>query len=169
MGGLGGGVTVWRAVHLASLHLGVLHPGSHHGPHAGGAGSVLGHVGEGLLELDSLDVLGVLAFLLDVLVSLQQLVVLRLSQLESLVQVGLELLLQGVHLVLLLLDKLGLGSDDFLVSLLHVLLPLDDLELGCLGLDLMGLSISLWLGMISTESVLLTSSTWQESPGCSGS
>ena len=62
---------------------------------------------ESLLKLNSLDVLLVLDFFFDVLVSLKKLIVFGLSQLQSLIQVGLELFLEGVHLVLLLPDELG--------------------------------------------------------------
>jgi len=67
--------------------------------------------------------------------------VLSLPELESLVQVGLELLLESVHLVLLLLDELGLSRDDLLVSVLHVLLALVDLHLLASHLDLVGFGI----------------------------
>lgn len=96
---------------------------------------------EGALELDTLNVLLVLDLLLNILIALQQLVVFGLSKLEALVQVGLELLLESVHLVLLLLDELGLGSDDLLVSVLHVLLAFLLLELLASNLDLVSLLI----------------------------
>ena len=93
------------------------------------------------LELDALNVLLVLNLLLHVLVSLQELVVLGLSQLESLVQVRLELLLESVHLVLLLLDELGLGSDNLLVAILHVSLALLSLQLLAADLNLVSLLV----------------------------
>ena len=108
--------------------MGLLHSRAHSGGHdalaaLGGLGpSVL--VLKGFLELDALDVLLVFDFLLDVLVSLEQFVVLGLPQLESLVQVGLQFLLEGVHFVLLLLNKLGLRGNNFLLSLFHVFLTL---------------------------------------------
>ena len=98
---------------------------------------------ERLLELDSLNVLLVLNFLLHILVSLQQFVVLCLTQLQPLVQVRLQFLFQSVHFILLFLDQLGFGSDDLLRSLLHVLFTLLGLQLLALDLDLVRLLISL--------------------------
>ena len=95
-------------------------------------------VHEGAFELDSLDILLVFDLLLDVLVSLQEFVVLGLTKLQSFVQVGLELLLEGVHLVLLLLNQLGLGGDDLLMSFLEVSLPFLGLKLLASNLDLVG-------------------------------
>lgn len=60
---------------------------------------------EGPVEFGLLDILLVLNLFLDILVALKQLVVLRLPQLEALVQVCLEFLFERVHLVLLLLDQ----------------------------------------------------------------
>ena len=93
------------------------------------------------LELDALNVLLVLDLLLDVLVSLQELVVLGLSQLQPLVQVRLQLLLQSVHLVLLLLDQLGLGSNNLLVAILHVSLALLGLQFLAADLNLVSLLV----------------------------
>lgn len=93
------------------------------------------------LELDALNVLLVLNLLLHVLVSLQELVVLSLSELQSLVEVGLELLLQSVHLVLLLLDKLSLSSDDLFVAILHVSLTLLSLQFLAADLNLVSLLV----------------------------
>ena len=137
---LGGWVAhVSSAGHHAALHLGA-HSRSHHASLVGsGRSGVVVH--ESALELDSLDVLLVFDLLLHVLVSLEQLVVLSLTELQSLVQIGLELLLESVHLVLLLLDQLGLGSDDLLVSFLEVSLPLLSLELLASNLDLVGLLV----------------------------
>jgi hypothetical protein len=126
--------------------LGASHSGAHLGSHEaalGGGGSVGGHVGVLLLKLNSFDVLLVFDFLLHVLVSLEKFVVFGLSKLQSLVEVGLKLFLESIHLVLLFLDELGLVSDDLLLSLLHVLFSLQDFELLSLLLDLMGLSISI--------------------------
>ena len=95
-----------------------------------------------LLEPYPLNVLLILNFLLDVLVSLEQFVVLGLSQLESLVQVCLELLLKRVHLVLLSLNELGFGGNDLLVSLLHVFLTFLSLELLAPDLNLVSFLIS---------------------------
>mmetsp|Transcript_13827 Transcript_13827/g.23587 ORF Transcript_13827/g.23587 Transcript_13827/m.23587 type:complete len:223 (+) Transcript_13827:20-688(+) len=153
VGGLGGRVSAaghHAASHLgAHLGLGTAHFGGHHASLGGGAGSLGGVTNvllEVLLEPDSLEVLLVLDLLLHVLVSLEQLVVLSLPELESLVEVGLELLLESVHLVLLLLDELGLSRDDLLVSVLHVLLALVDLHLLASHLDLVGFGI---LGLLS--------------------
>jgi hypothetical protein len=77
--------------------------------------------------------------------------VLCLSQLQALVKVGLELLLERIHFVLLLLDELGLGSDDFLVTLLHVLLPLIDLEVLAFALDLVCLGVALLSGEVTLD------------------
>ena len=96
---------------------------------------------ESTLELDTLNVLLVLNLLLDVLVALKKLVVLSLSQLEALVEIGLELLFERVHLVLLLLNEFSLLSDDLLMSLLHVLLALVSLKLLASNLNLMSLLI----------------------------
>ena len=100
---------------------------------------------ESLLKLNSLDVLLVLDFFFDVLVSLKKLIVFGLSQLQSLVQVGLELFLEGVHLVLLLPDELGLMRNNLLGPLLHILLPLLCLQLLTSNLNLMCLLILLLL------------------------
>ena len=78
----------------------------------------------GLLELDPLNLLLVLNLFFDVLVSLEKLVVLGFSELQSFIEVALELLFERVHLVLLLLDELGLSSDDLLMSFLHVFFAL---------------------------------------------
>lgn len=96
---------------------------------------------ESTLELDALNVLLVLDLLLHVLVALQKLVVLSLSQLEALVQVGFKLLFERVHLVLLFLDEFSLSSNDFLMSFLHVSLALFSLKFLASDLDLMSLLI----------------------------
>ena len=134
LGSRGSGTT-----HHRTLHLGA-HAGSHHASLIGSAGSSV-VVLESTLKLDALDVLLVLNFLLDVLVALQQLVVLGLSELKTLVEVGLKLLFERVHLVLLLLDKFSLGSDNLLMSFLHILLALLSLEFLASDLDLMSLLI----------------------------
>jgi hypothetical protein len=95
--------------------------------------------------------------------------VLGLSKLQSLVQVGLELLLEGVHLVLLLLNELGLGSNDLLLSFLHVLLSFLNLKFGCLLLNLMGFGISKFKTNKVENYQLLTSFVWQDWPGFSAS
>ena len=137
VGGLGSGSS--GSTHHGTLHLRA-HAGSHDASLIGSARSSV-VVLEGTLELDTLNVLLVLNFLLDVLVALQELVVFGLSQLETLVQVGLELLFERVHLVLLFLNEFSLLSDNLLMSLLHVLLALLSLKLLAPDLDLMGLLI----------------------------
>ena len=67
------------------------------------------------------------------------------SQLQSLVEVSLELLLESIHLILLLLDEFGLRGDDFLMSLLHVLLSFLNLKLLAHHLHLMGFGVFLLL------------------------
>lgn len=135
-----------------SLHCWSSHLGSHDWSR-GGLRSSSGNIGVGFLELGSLNGLLVVNFLLDVLISLKEFVVLGLSKLQSLVQVGLELLLEGVHLVLLLLNELGLGSNDLLLSFLHVLLSFLNLKFGCLLLNLMGFGIFLLFGKTGLDSL----------------
>lgn len=98
---------------------------------------------ESLLELDSLNILLVLNFFLDVLVSLQQFVMLSLTKLESLIQVCLQFFLQSIHLILLFLDELGLSCNDLFRSFFHVFFPLFSLKFLTPDLDLMGLLILL--------------------------
>lgn len=135
---------------LGALHSGALHSGSHNG--AGSSlRSELGNIGVLLFKLDSFDILLVLNFLLDVLVSLEELVMFGLSELKSLVEVGFELLLESVHLVLLLLDQFGLGSDDLLCSLLHVLLSFVVFEILRLHLDLMSFGVPIFVTIKSNN------------------
>lgn len=56
---------------------------------------------EGFLKLNSLNVLLVFDFLFNILISLKKFVVLGFSQLKSLIQISLELLLKSIHLILL--------------------------------------------------------------------
>ena len=96
------------ALHLrlhSRLHDRGAHPRRHHALATSSLRSRI-LILERLLELDSLNVLLVFDFFFHVLVSLQQLIVLSLSQLESLIQIRLKLLLEGIHLVLLLLNQL---------------------------------------------------------------
>ena len=137
VGRLGGGLS--RTTHHGTLHLRA-HARSHHASLIGSARSSV-VVLESTLELDALNVLLVLDFLLHILVALEKLVVLSLSQLEALVKVGFKLLFERVHLVLLSLDEFSLGSDDFLMSFLHVLLALFSLKLLASDLNLMSLLI----------------------------
>lgn len=110
---------------------------------------------ECLLVLDSLQVLLVLNFLFNVLVPLKKFIVLVFSQLQPLIKVSLQFLLERIHFILLLLNKLGLGSNDLLVSLLHVLLPLFKLKLLTHHLDLMGLGILLLLSEALLDLLLI--------------
>lgn len=100
---------------------------------------------ESLLILDPLQVLLIFNLLLYILVSLQQLIVFTFSQLKSLVKVSLQLLLKGIHLILLSLDEFGLCCNDLLMSLLHVPLALLDLEILAYHLNLMSLCVLLLL------------------------
>jgi hypothetical protein len=151
VGRLRGGLS--RATHHGSLHLRA-HTRSHHASLIGSTRSSV-VVLESTLELNTLNVLLVLDFLLHVLVALQKLVVLSLSQLEALVKVGFKLLFERVHLVLLSLDEFSLGSNDFLMSFLHVLLTLFSLKFLASDLNLMGLLILLLLGEVVLDLLLV--------------
>ena len=59
---------------------------------------------EGFLKLNSFNVLLVFDFLFNILISLKKFVVLGFSQLKSLIQISLELLLKSIHLILLSLN-----------------------------------------------------------------
>jgi len=96
---------------------------------------------ESLLKLSSLDVLLIFNLLLNVLVSLKELVVLCLSKLQSLVKVGFQLLFQSIHFVLLLLDELSFGSNDLLAALLKVAFTLYTLKLLAADLGLVSILI----------------------------
>lgn len=145
VGGLGGWVAD-TALHsgssnlLAALHS-RSHLGRHHGSLSGGLRSLV-LVLESFLELNALEILLVFNLFLYVLISLQKLIVLRLSQLESLVQVGLKLFLQGVHFILLLLNELALSGNDLLGTLLHVFFSLLRLQVQADLLDLVSFLIS---------------------------
>ena len=95
-----------------------------------------------LVEFDSLQVLLVFELFLDVLVSLEQLVVLMISNLQLLRHKSLLLFSKGMHFILLLLDQFSFSGNNFLVSLVHVLLILISLKFLATDLDLMGLGIS---------------------------
>lgn len=112
-------------------------------------------VHEGTFKLNLLDVLLVLNFFLDVLVTLEQLVVLGFSQLQSLIKVSLELLFEGIHFVLLLLDERCFGGNNFLVPHLHVGLTLGRLLLLAADLDLVRLLILLLLRERLLDSLLI--------------
>lgn len=68
-----------------------------------------------------------------------------LSELQPLIEIALKLFLECIHLILLLLDQLGFGCNDFLMSLLHVFLSFSDLKLLTHHLNLMGLGVFLLL------------------------
>jgi hypothetical protein len=101
-----------------------------------------------LLEFVALERLLVLKLLLCVLVPLQKLVVLRLTQLQLLIHPAFKLLTQRVHLILLFLHQLGLCSKNLLVSLVHILLALLLFDLVGALLDLMRLLVVLLLGQV---------------------
>jgi hypothetical protein len=150
-----------RALHILSSHSRGLHPGAHDTSLSGSSWShllnvrLVGPVSMGLLELVHLLLLLVLYFLFDVLVSLEKLVVFDLTQLQSFIEVSFQFFLESVHLVLLLLDELGLGSDDLLMSLLHVLFSLNRLQLLALLLDIMSILILLLLREICLDLLLI--------------
>jgi hypothetical protein len=74
---------------------------------------------------------------------LQKFVMFGFSELKSLVEIGLKLLLQSIHFILLLLNQFGFSCNDLLRSFLHVLFSLFCLELLASNLDLMSLLISI--------------------------
>lgn len=78
-----------------------------------------------------------------------------LSHLQSLVQVGLELLLECVHLILLFGDQFSLGSDDLLLSFMHVLFTFQLLHLLALHLHFVGLLVIFLLGQGSLHLLLV--------------
>lgn len=138
-----------------------LHSGAHDASLSGSSWShlcdvcLVGPVSMGLLELVHLLLLLVLYFLFDVLVSLKKFVVFDLTQLQSFIEVSFQFLLKSVHLVLLLLDEFGLGSDDLLMSLLHVLFSLCSLKLLTFLLNIMGFLIFLLFGKIRLYLLLI--------------
>ena len=141
---------------LGTLHSRLVHFGGHHRINSCArslAADILGL--EHLLILDPLKVLLIFNLLLHVLVSLEELIMLIFSQLQSLIQVALQLLLKSVHLILLLLDEFGFGGNDLLVSLLHVLFSLSDFQILAHHLNLMGLSVLLLLGETLLNSLLI--------------
>lgn len=138
-----------------------LHSGAHDTSLSSSAWSLLLHVrlvgpvSVGLLELVELLLLLVFYFLFDVLVSLKEFVVFDFSQLQSFIKISLQFFLKSIHLVLLLLDEFGLSSNDFLMSLLHVLFSLLGFKLLALLLDVMGLLILLLLSKIRLDFLLI--------------
>lgn len=73
-----------------------------------------------LLELDSLEILLVLKFLLNILVPLKKLVVFVVSDLQLFSHNHLLLFAHGVHLVLLLLDQFSFSGNNLFVARVHV-------------------------------------------------
>lgn len=80
---------------------------------------------------------------------------LGLTELQSLIEVALKLLFKSIHLVLLLLNQLGLGGDDLFVSQLHVFFSFFYFELLACSLDLMCLSILFLFGEIRLDLLLI--------------
>ena len=75
-----------------------------------------------LFKLVSLQGLLVLQLLFGVLIALEDLIVLHLTQLQPLIHLSLQLLSQGIHFDLLLLHKLGLVCEYLFMAVFHVLL-----------------------------------------------
>lgn len=134
--------------------MGFLHPGSAHlgrGHHLAAAVRSAGAV----VVLAVLDILleGLLALdlLLNILISLQDLIVLHLAQLKTLVHARLQLLFKCIHLVLLFLHKLSLRSKDLLVARLHIVLAFRLLELVCTHLNLVRVLIVLLFRQVGLD------------------
>ena len=108
-----------------------------------------------LLQLVALKCLLILDLLLRVFVPLQDLVVLLFALLQVLIHLIFESLSERVHLSLLLLHELGLGSQDFLVAVFHVLLSLALFKLIGLLLHLMRVLIILLLGQVRLNFALI--------------
>lgn len=107
------------------------------------------------LKLDPFNILLVLNLFFHILVSLEKFIVLGLTELQSLIEVTLKLLFEGIHLVLLLLNQLGLGGNDLFVSQLHVFFSFLYFELLASSLDLMCLSIFFLFGEIRLDLLLI--------------
>ena len=90
----------------------------------------------------------VLNFLLDILVSLQDLVVLNLSFLETLVHPQFKSFLVGCHFVGLLLHQLGLRGEDFLMPHFFVRFTFLSSQLHDTTLNLMSFLIVLLLSQV---------------------
>ena len=108
-----------------------------------------------LLQLVALKCLLILDLLLRVFVPLQDLVVLLFALLQVLIHLIFESLSERVHLSLLLLHELGLGSQDLLVAVFHVLLALALFKLIGLLLHLMRVLIILLLGQVRLNFALI--------------
>ena len=107
--------------------------------------SCLNRVAISFFVLNSFQILLVFNFLFNVLISLQQFIVFLFSDLQSSIQIALELLFQGVHFILLLLNEFGLGGDDFLMSFSHVFFSFLNFQLLANDLNLMSFGIFLLL------------------------
>lgn len=142
---------VAHALSSALLHL-RSHSRGHHASLGGGSWSGV-MILESLLELDSFNVLLVFNLFLNILISLQKFVMLGLSKLEALIQVSLQFLFKCIHFILLFLNEFGLGSNNFLRSLLHVLLSFFGLELLASNLDLMSILISTRINKLISEKI----------------
>ena len=70
------------------------------------------------------------------------------SELQPLVEVGLELLFESIHFILLLLDQFGFGSNNLLLSFLHVLFSFFSLQFLTSNLNLVRVLISMNLSEI---------------------
>ena len=137
------------------LHLRVLHARSTHlrsACHLATGSSTRAHIVSAFF-LNSLKVLLVLDLFLDILVSLQNLVVLNFSFLQSFVHSELKSLFVSSHLVSLLLHQLWLRSQDFLVSSFFIKICFLSFELTNSALDLMGFLIVLLLCQVSLNSL----------------
>ena len=75
-----------------------------------------------LFKLVSLQGLLVLQLLFGILLALEDLIVLYLTQLQPLIHLSLQFLSQGIHFDLLLLHKLGLVCEYLFMAVFHVLL-----------------------------------------------
>lgn len=100
------------------------------------------------LKTVALEGLLVLNLFLRIFVRLQNLVVLLLAFFKKLVHLILKLLSQSVHFILLLLHELGLSSQYFLMTHLHMVPSFRLLKLISTLLDLMSLLVILLLGQV---------------------
>lgn len=80
------------------------------------------------------------------------------SELQPLVQVSFQLLLECIHLLLLILDQLGLSGDDLLVAVLHVGFTLLRLHLLAANLNLVRFLILLLFSKVLLDSLLVQKS-----------
>lgn len=108
-----------------------------------------------LLKLDPFNILLVLNLFFHILISLEKFIVLGFTELQSLIEVTLKLLFKGIHLVLLLLNQLGLGGDDLFVSQLHIFFSFLYFEILACSLDLMSLGIFFLFSEIRLDLLLI--------------